>query len=145
MLSTKKWLYFSVVSFFVSSATIWLMPMGSFEQESKKPLAYTLAVVFWLGLILGFVFLIQIGKQRKKKIKYGDTKGLMFFRFFRNKFATAFDVLLFTGILIIALSFIFRALPDILMTGGIFLFVFSLEMHGVFNGKNYEFLQRYVR
>ena len=73
MQSNKKpgkilfWL--SVISFFISSATILFMPLGSFEPDGNILLAYILAGLFWFFLILGFVFILFVSKQRNKDIR----------------------------------------------------------------------------
>ena len=131
----------SVISFFVSSATILFMPFGSFEQDGNVILAYTLAITFWLFLALGLIFVLLLSRQRSKDIKYARMDGIIFLRFFKNKLAVVFDLLLLAGILTLVFSLIIiRTLPAEVTLAGTFITVFSLEMHCLFNGKNYEWL-----
>ena len=135
----------SVISFFISSATILFMPYGSFEQEGDVLLAYILAAVFWFFLLLGIIFSLIIIKQRRKDILFTltGTGGVVFLRFFKNMPATIFDVLLIVGIISLVVSLlIIRTLPSWLTLVGTFLTVFSLEMHTLLNGKNYEWLSK---
>ncbi|MCL2638031.1 MAG: hypothetical protein FWD48_06620 [Oscillospiraceae bacterium] len=127
----KKWLYLSIISFFISSMTIWFMPYES--------LRIILGGVFWFGLILGFAFLSPIGKKRKNDGKYTKQSGIILFRFFKNKPASIFDVTLIISAAAAAVSFAAPAMPQVFSFGAMFGLVFSLEMHGVFNGKNYEY------
>ena len=131
----------SAISFLVSSATILLMPYGSFEPDGNILLAYILAGLFWLFLILGFVFLLVLNNRRKKDILNARIDGIGLFRFFRNKPAIVFDLLLFAGIVTLIVSLlVLRTLPSEITLAGTFTTVFSLEMHSLFNGKNYAWL-----
>ena len=141
MQSSKKWFRLSVVSFFISSFTILFMPYGSFETDSGTLLAYFLAIVFWLFFILGFIFLIPVSKRRKSDKRYRRRSSFALLRFFSNRPAGVFDILLILGAatLIISLFFI-RTLPGWVTLAATFTTVLSLEMHGLFNGRNYEYL-----
>ena len=132
--------YISVVSFFISSMTIWFMPFGSFEQDGKQTLAFILAAVFWLFFISGFVFMLPISKQRKRDRSFKSKSGIALLRFFSNKPALVFDALLIAGIFVLLLTFIFRTMPGWITLAATFTAVFSLEMHGLFNGRNYEYM-----
>ena len=136
----KRSFYFSAVSFFLSSAAIWFMPLASFEAEGLGALSYILAAVFWIFFALGFIFLRTVSNQRKKDKSYRNKSGIAFLRFFSNKPALIFDALLIAGVITLSLTFIIRNLPGPLMLGGTFATVFSLEMHGLFNGRNYEWI-----
>jgi len=131
----------SVISFFASSATILFMPFGSFEPDGNVILAYTLAITFWLFLALGLFFVLLLSRQRYKDIRFARMDGIMFLRFFKNKLAVVFDLLLIAGIFTLFISLIInRTLPAGVTLAGTFITVLSLEMHGIFNGKNYEWL-----
>ena len=133
-------LYPSIFSFFISSMTVWFMPLGSFEQDGKQTLAYILAAAFWLFFVLGFVFLHPVSKQRKKDRKYKGKNGIALLRFFSNKPAQVFDALLIVGIFTLILTFVIPSLPGWVTLAATFTALFSAEMHGVFNGKNYAYL-----
>ncbi|MCL1867001.1 MAG: hypothetical protein FWF82_06295 [Oscillospiraceae bacterium] len=157
MKSIKKWLFFSVISFFLSSLAIFIA-----LNIQEDTLTVISGVVFWLGFIAGLVFLIPIQKQRKRDPKYkGDDKRLLFLRFFRNKPAIIFDILLIIGAFLLILfhadmillklkafaileylpsNAAFISVRDILSPIAFFAFLYSLEMHFLFNGKNYEYV-----
>ena len=133
-------LYLSIASFFLSSMTVWFTSFGvTFAADGNPTLLYILAVSFWLFFILGFVFLRPISKQRKQDRTFKSKSGIGLFRFFSNKPAIVFDALLIAGALALILSFIFPAMPEWMITAATFTLVFSAEMHGVFNGSNYEY------
>jgi len=119
------------------------MPLGSFESENGSFLAYFLASAFWLFFILGFLFLLPVNVHRKKDRRLRRRSGIAFFSFFRNKPAAVFDIFLIIGIIMLVVSLmIIRTMPGWVTLAGTFITVFSLEMHGLFNGKNYEYIQK---
>ena len=139
----KKLFWLSAASFFISSATILFMPLGSFEPEGNSVLAYFLAGAFWLFLLMGFAFLFPISRRRKKNKDNRSLRGFTYFRFFSSKPALFFDTMLIIGIITLIVSlFIVRTLPGWVTLAGTFTTVFALEMHGLFNGKNYQWLYR---
>ena len=133
--------WLSILMYFISSLTILFMPFGSFEPDGNILLAYILAGVFWLFFILGIVFFLILNRLRKKDITFARTGAIGLLRFFRNIPAGVFDTLLIIGIAALIVSLlIIRTLPEITTLAGTFTTVFSLEMHCMLNGKNYEWL-----
>ena len=140
--TNKTSFYLSVISFLISSVTILFMPFGSFEQDGKQTLAFILAIVFWLFFILGFVFLLPISKQRKSDKNFKSKGGIGLLRFFSNKPAMIADGLMIAGIIALILTFIIPTLPGWITLVATFTAVFFLEMHGIFNGMNYEYMSK---
>lgn len=136
----KKLFCLSIVSFLFSSITIWLMPLTSFEREGTKVFAYLLAVAFWVFLILGFVFQHLIGRRRKRDDTFIKQDRTTLLGFFSNWPSRIFDSLLIAGAAALFFTFLFPALPGWVTQTAIFMTVFSLEMHGVFGGRNYAYL-----
>ena len=147
----KKWMYFlylSIGSFFVSSATILLMQRVSFAEnaeEWQRTLGGILGALFWLGFIAGFIFQIPITRARKKDESFKGGKGISFFSFFSNNTAIVFDVSLMICALLSFVTFAVPTLSQGLAFMSLFGLVFSIEMHGIFNGKNYEWLNERCR
>jgi len=86
------------------------------------------------------VLQILVGNRRRDDINQTDERGIVLLRFFRNKPAVVSNIAMIIGIIMLALSFIVNTYPQWLTTAGIFISVFSLEMHCVFNGRSYEYL-----
>jgi len=139
MRTNKRRIHCSIFAFFLSSMTVWFMPMASFEQEESIIFAYILAAVFWLGLVLGVVFQLLVSRDRKRDINYNDERGLPLLRFFSNRPAKFFDALLIAGVVTLVSSFFIGSFPQWLTTAAIFASAFGFEMHGVFNSKNYKY------
>jgi len=135
----RKWLFLSIISFFLSSMTIWFMPYVSFEgEEWQRTLGFVLGGVFWLGLIMGLLLQLPISKKRKADKKYTAKCSFAF----SNRPAVFFDALLIASAAIAGIAFIMPSMPQLLSFGAVFGLVFSLEMHVLFNGRNYKYLKK---
>jgi len=133
----KKWLVLSIISFLISSMTIWLMPYVSFEgEEWQRTLGYVLGGVFWGGFFMGLLFQLPISRRRKADKKYTEKRRFAF----SNKPAIFFVVMLITSGVVAGIAFFTPAMPQLLSFGAVFGLVFSLKMHGLFNGRNYIYL-----
>ena len=141
MTEKKNQLYFliAIISFFVSSATALLLPFALFEgAEQQRSIAYSLGAVFWVGLIIGIFSMLLIDKNRKKK---RQRNSLPFIRFFRNKEALVFDSMFIISIVGVVILLFTRGVNQWLSSTIIFMFLFSLEMHCIFNGENYQYIK----
>lgn len=130
-------LYFSIGSFLLSSLMIWFMPFSSFEVGEEKSFAYTIAIFFWLFMFIGFIFLYLINAKREKA-KFKSNKN--FLSFFSNKPVTIFDSLIVVALIMFALGAVIKTIPNMWISAALFTIIFSLEMHGIFAGKNYEYI-----
>ena len=134
----KRPFHLSIIFFFISSMTIWFMPLAS--RDGISALLYVLASIFWMFIILGFLVMRPVSRRRKNDKKYRQKARIPLLQFFSNKPALIFDALLIVGLIVILLSFLIRTLPEWVTLPAVFLFVFSLEMHGLFNSRNYEYM-----
>jgi len=130
----KKYLYLSIISFFLSSMTIWFIP-----NVSIRPI---LGGVFWVGFLAGILFQLPISKARKNDSKYREKVALKRFRVFSNPPAIIADIALVISVIVAIVGVAVESIPDIVAFGGVFGIVLSLEMHGIFNGKNYAWLKK---
>jgi len=134
----RMWFLISLVGFFLSSVTIWFIPLVSFKGEVwQRVIAYILGAIFWLGLATGITFLVLVNRMRKKKQQHKKT--IPFIWFFRNRIALVFDIALIAGFIGIFIVLFINGLNQWLSAGIIFAFIFSLEMHGMFNGENFKY------
>jgi sterol desaturase/sphingolipid hydroxylase (fatty acid hydroxylase superfamily) len=115
--------------------------LGESPESWQHTLGFVLGVVFWLGILGGVLFMRPISKKRKSDVEYNKIeRKITFFRFFRNKPAILSDVLLIISVVVVIAMFIAPTPPQIVLYRSIFGLVFSVEMHDVFNGRNYEYL-----
>ena len=143
-----KWLCLSVISFCLSSLAILISIYTIFSNEQGN-MTVIYGAVFWAGFIAGFVFQIPIQRKRKRDSRYKRVdKRFLFLRFFRNKPAIVFDILLILGAFILVLCTamfflkvaVFTVIGNMLTPAAVFAVLLSLEMHCLFNGKNYEYI-----
>lgn len=134
MNGNKKRLYFNVaiVFFFISSSVAWLLPIALSE-------GYFIGIVFWVSLAAGIILMLLIERSRRK-VKAKNSLPLI--RFFRNKIAAVFDILLIISFIGVLIIFFVSGINEWLTSGIIFSFLFSLKMHFVFNSENYIYVYK---
>ena len=146
----KQFFYLSFVSFVLSGLSLIFVPITNINGHGiERLLTYIVAIVFWLGIIFGFVFLIKTSSERrgierrnrKNNNKYHakQTKqriGILCF--FKNRKAIVSDFLLFFfAILVGGLAF-FKIAIEWLVIISIVLLILSFYFHCFLNGKNYR-------
>lgn len=143
----KRLLILSLICLGISSFSILGVVNASYDENyGSKALAITVAVAFWAGLIIGYVLLIMLNKNRRASaVKIGrfKTGGCQFgiFKFFRNKEAIIADVIM---LLSLVLFIIFRILDNVsvyLDLTVIALLIYSFHLHCILNGQNYRYIK----
>lgn len=119
-MNLKRLNIFSEICFFISSATILLIPVLDTDSD-KNILSNIIAVIFWVFLLIGlgtqlFLFIKTKSRKVNKNIK-------------RYKFITFILFICFLIITIIAISF-FRTNPIVLPIV-LFLLFLSIESYSV--------------
>lgn len=139
--ATKMIFLLSVVFMFIMSASLMMAYPASekaFENNDKTPLAID-GAVFWGSFILAYICFITVSLVRRKDVGKSQKSLPGILKFFSNPIAKIADF----GIIIFIVALIVCAfLTDSFITF-IFLFltVFFVQMHGVFNGKNYVYIK----
>lgn len=142
------YLYLSIAVFYISSFSISFMP-SVFDETGRRSntAANTLAILFWAGIVLGIVLTLIVRKKRMWDVKWNENylktrkrRVPVFLHFFSNKPAIVFDSLLIAGSIALITSGVLL-IPEGLVWIFVFLTVFSLEMHCIFNGLNYKWLK----
>ncbi len=134
---------FACVSFGVSAFAWLLSPFGNYRGNALAVFfAVLVGVLFWLGLLAGIVLIMMINSHRKKsagaRAKLSGRPGA--FRFFSNRRAMIADIamIVFLVVLII-MSFVSNKAQSMFMVVFAF-FLFSIYMHCVLNGTNYQYI-----
>ena len=136
---TGKILYLSIIGYFVMSASILLMPLG-FDYSGKiRPAMYVFGILFWLGLLTGIAGMIAFSRSVRKTYK-ADRKvrrrpGII--TFMSNRIAFIFDAIFALSAVMVIVSLFTRNLLGYFNYIILCVFVFSLCMHCIFNGKHY--------
>ena len=91
-------LLLSMISFFIMSATFLVMPLIQTDIDSgNNAYSIIIGITFWLTLVFGIIslFLARKNIQGIENIK----KGIGLIKFFQNKIAAIFDILLIISII----------------------------------------------
>lgn len=114
------------------------------EEGNDIPL-YLTGGVFWAGLICTYVFTGAAAICRKRGLK-SDKDGFDSGRpgmlcFFRNREAKIIDVIMAVSIIALLIGIFGKADNSVFILGAIFMTIFSVHMHGILNGKNYQYIR----
>jgi len=141
----KLWFCLSLTFVSVQSICLLIIPL----LEIGNVLNVILAIIFWMSLALYIVSVILSSKQRQKiekskfKVKKLKKNHFGILKFFQNKEAVIFDVLLFISTALIIVSLVLKTESVWLIALGLFLWFISFNLHCLFNGKNYIYIKAY--
>lgn len=141
----KVWFNLSLVFVFIQGVCLLVIPV----LEIDNVLNTVFAVLFWMCLILYIVSVILSSKERQKiekskfRVKKLKKSHIGVIKFFQNKEAVIFDVLLFISTALIIVSIIMKTEFEWLIAVGLFLWFISFNLHCLFNGKNYIYIKAY--
>lgn len=141
---TIRLFWLSFISLLITSLTFLWMP---FIQENRFGLVVT-GIVFWITLIAGYALLYVANKKRKCVVYRSDKqddhkiKSIGLFKFFSNFPAIISDLTLLSCILLILIISVTKLKETYLPYFIIFLSLFSLNSHCLFNGKIYKFIRK---
>ena len=132
-------LFLSMISFFIMSATFLVMPLIQTDIDSgNNAYSIIIGITFWLTLVFGIIslFLARKNIQGIENIK----KGIGLIKFFQNKIAAIFDILLI-------ISIIGLIILTIITDGTLYIcyiffsaVTFSFIMHCILNGNIFNCL-----
>lgn len=140
----RRLFWFAVVFIFLMSVSILLMPIAVQMGEQDRKMTALIGIVFWLSAIAGYVLIVMANAERKRfifrkvdgNVKMNCRPGIA--EFFTNIPATVFDVaMIMSFLMFIVINFTdwrYEYISYVLL----FLLVFSLHMHCLFNGRIYK-------
>ena len=132
-----------VVLLFVSSFSLILSFFGDYSGNAFNVImAYAVGVLFWLGLIVGYILFFSLNKRRKKDkkfvYKFKSRPGI--FVFFSNKYAFVIDIAMI-AMLIFTVIFSFIPLMNYsLSVVSASILLFLIHMHCLLNGVNFKYI-----
>lgn len=140
----KRLFWFAVVFQFLMSLSILLMPIAVQMRQQNRRMTVLIGAVFWLSAIAGYVIVAMANSERKRFIRYkvdGNIKmncrpGIA--EFFTNVQATVADVTMIMSFLIFVTIGFTKLRYGYITYILLFLLVFSLHMHCMFNGRIYK-------
>ena len=140
----KRLFGISVVCQFLMSASILFMPSAVQIGQQDRKMTVLVGLVFWVSAIFGYALLIMANLERKRFINRkadGDVKmnycpGIA--GFFTNIAATVADVAMILSFLLFVIVSFTEWKYDYISYVLLFMSVFSLHMHCMFNGRIYK-------
>lgn len=137
-----KWYSISVIGYFISSATVFLIPFSTGSDKWHDVLGVLAGIMFWLGLLIGtgaYVILWKNMKNGKYNFRAKDYKPASI-TFFTKPVAFISDiVLLGTGVLLILGNTVLE-FGNVIYLFIMFAFIFTFLIHFLFNGKIYKYV-----
>ncbi|MBQ8000270.1 MAG: hypothetical protein IJ298_03525 [Ruminococcus sp.] len=139
--------WLSVVSLTIMSATVLVMPFANSASIENNFFTAVVGLLFWLSGIAGYTSIIMANKERKwfitnqlgGDISMGCRSGIT--TFFANIPAMIADVAMMTSFLLFVVIN-FTEYKDLYLSYVLlFLFLLSLNMHCLFNGRIYKSIQ----
>ena len=140
----KQFFWFAVLFQFLMSVSILLMPMAVQMGQQDRKMTVLIGLVFWISAIAGYVLAAMANSERKWYIKHKvDGNVNMNCRpgiaeFFTNVPATVADVTMILSFLMFVIIGFTEWKYEYVSYILLFLSVFSLHMHCMFNGRIYK-------
>lgn len=128
-------------SLFVSSACILFVPAA----HNQKVPTMICSTIFWVTLLIGYVLLFLVDRFRRKQQKKKGKQHPGAFCFFQNRIAAIADGVWILSFLAWIISGRVQAAHGYLQYVLVFLFLFSLHMHCICNGVNFQYMQNEIR
>lgn len=138
----RKFLLF-VISLFVLSTSIVLMPVGTANKEKSVIPLIIAGTLFWIGFIGTLWTTININLSRRASPVfnelYPDLRKFGLIHFFQNKPAIIADIAMFASIIMMIVVRLLEKSNTWLFVA-IALIVFTFGMHCMLNGINYIYV-----
>ncbi len=142
----KQLFWMAVTFIFFMSASILLMPGAVHKEVQNRLPVFLTGLVFWISALSGYVFLALANKERKRLRKHDDrnkTKmkelpGIL--TFCTNIPAVISDMIMALSLCVFVISRFTSFRYEYITYIWLFLLIFSLHMHCLFNGKIYKFI-----
>lgn len=140
----KTFFGFAVVFQFLMSASILVMPTAVQLGQQDRKMTILIGLAFWLSAITGYVLVGVANSERKWFIDYkvdGNVKmdcrsGIA--EFFTNVPATIADVTMIMSFIMFVIINFTKWRYEYIAYVLLFLLIFSLNMHCMFNGRIYK-------
>lgn len=138
-------LLITILSMTASSISLMFITLVSSDKGMNSWMAYIIALIFWLGIVLAFVSTIItkifLSKERQKlidkeMIKKQVIPGIVYFDFKMN------NIIIYSimgiGLLLIVSDLFMNYIPEAIMFPVISITLISFSLHCVIDGKYYK-------
>ncbi len=140
MKQLKKMMWWIWICLFISSFSLLFSFGGDFNGSTmNKIFAYATGLGFWLGLLIGYILLFVLNRNRKRYDNTALTRRAGIICFFSNRYATVFDILLAVSLIVTVLFFVLLSYHSEAIIA-LCICLFSLHMHIILNGINFQYI-----
>lgn len=141
---TKIYFYLSVFFLLMMSMSILFMPSAVEHQEQSGTYLILVGSTFWVSAIIGYLFVMLANIKRREFIidKYDGNLSMNcrigVITFFDNVPATVADVTMISSFILLVIINFTSMRYSFIVYVLLAMFVFSLNMHCLFNGRIYK-------
>ena len=142
-----KYFCVSAAAMFIMSATVLVMPFAVDVGNQNRFAVVAIGLVFWVSAITGYVCIIAANNVRKKIMSlmsgsYSSLKGRPgIVTFFSNVYATVADTVMILSFITFILINLTETKDTYIAYIFLFLLIFSIHMHSLFNGKIFKVIK----
>lgn len=141
----EKLFWLAIGCMFGMSITVLFMPLATSMASATNRFSFIITGgVFWIFMIMGYILLFFAYREFKSFMyeKFGRNTKLDgkpgFITFFANVPATIIDIIFPVSLIIIIIIQFTPLKSNYIVYVFLFLLIFSLNMHGMFNGRIYK-------
>lgn len=137
----------SASAMFIMAATVLFMPYAVENGEQNRLVVVAVGLIFWASAIAGYGFIIAANIVRKKIMSlmsgsYSSLSGRPgIITFFSNVYATVADTTMILSFVIFIMINLTELKTTFFAYIFLFLLIFSIHMHCLFNGKIFKVIQ----
>ncbi|WP_294953157.1 hypothetical protein [uncultured Eubacterium sp.] len=119
------------------------------NEKSYLMIKIVFPLIFWLGLVAEQYFFWESNKIRKEILNKGNYRKLNakigLISFLQNKYGAIADLIFFVSLIILSLLMIVKVGEKSVQYIFIFLLVLSFRLHTILNGKNFRYINYFVK
>ncbi len=150
--SLKRWLAFSFLCPLVGCGALCFIPLVSFHGTLLQIIgAYLIAVLFW-GAVIGETVLAFCCRRVREEMENSifrceslqqSRPGMI--SSFKNREGMITDIILFLSMACVIVMLWLQVQVEWMILVGVLLFLLSLYLHCIFNGRNYRYYKAYTK
>lgn len=146
----KLFIWLSIIRTLFGGMLVFLLPFVNINGSQIQRIgAYSIALFFWMSILAEIFISYACTRVRKhlehreyynRRLRYASLGIVSFFKTLEGLFA---DIILFLSVVYNAALLWFHVRAKWAILAGMVLFFLSLNMHCIFNGRNYRYYKTY--
>ena len=145
-ITVKRGLLLSITCLVISSLIVIFIPYADIDGSAgQKLLSYALGIIFWVGLLSGWIILLWLNRNLKHQLICENKKILPgVLRFFSNPLAVITDIGLLLSIVLNILTLSNLITNMVLSSLFAALLLVTFHLHYIVNGKVYMYFKNRI-